>query len=115
MTHPSDMSGREQADYLRLEIINRFIKPMLGAGINNLFICAAMAEAAGSLCPVEKDLGYAARHDLEGFRRLATSPRVPEGHYPLGQPRLRVSKYRPTPHQSGGIYLRCLRALISNF
>ena len=50
------MSCREQADYLRLEIINRFIKPMLYEGINNLFICAAMAEAAGSLCPAEKDL-----------------------------------------------------------
>jgi len=29
---------------------------MLVAGINNLFICAAMAEAAGSLCPAERDL-----------------------------------------------------------
>jgi hypothetical protein len=44
MTDPSDMSCQEQADYLRMEIINRFIKPMLGIGIENLFVCAAMAE-----------------------------------------------------------------------
>ena len=70
MTHPSDMSGREQADYLRLEIINRFIKPMLGAGINNLFICAAMAEAAGSLCPAKKDLDMLHAMISKGFEDL---------------------------------------------
>jgi len=70
MTHPSDMSGREQTDYLRLEIIHRFIKPMLDAGINNLFICAAMAEAAGSLCPAKKDLDMLHAMISKGFEDL---------------------------------------------
>jgi hypothetical protein len=70
MPDPKDMSCREQADYLRLEIINRFIKPMLYEGINNLFICAAMAEAAGSLCPAEKDLDMLHAMISKGFEDL---------------------------------------------
>ena len=79
MTDPKDMSCREQADYLRLEIINRFIKPMLGAGINNLFICAAMAEAAGSLCPAEKDLDMLHAMISKGFEDLQTARCSPKG------------------------------------
>jgi hypothetical protein len=67
MTHPRDMRCREQANYLRLEIINRFIRPMLVAGINNLLICAAMAEAAGSLCPAERDLDMLHAMVSKGF------------------------------------------------
>jgi|GraSoiStandDraft_4_1057263.scaffolds.fasta_scaffold1498150_1 hypothetical protein len=70
MTDPSDMSCQEQADYLRMEIINRFIKPMLGIGIENLFVCAAMAEAAGSLCPAEKDLDMLHAMISKGFEDL---------------------------------------------
>jgi hypothetical protein len=43
---------------------------MLGAGINNLFICAAMAEAAGSLCPGEKDLDMLHAMISKGFEDL---------------------------------------------
>jgi hypothetical protein len=70
MTDPKDMSCREQADYLRMEIINRFIKPMLDAGVDNLFVCAAMAEAAGSLCPSVKDLDMLHAMISKGFKDL---------------------------------------------
>lgn len=70
MRDPREMSGREQADYLRLEIISRFIKPMLDAGIDSLFICATMAEAAGSLCPAKKDLNMLYVMISKGFEAL---------------------------------------------
>jgi hypothetical protein len=87
MTDPKDMSCREQADYLRMEIINRFIKPMLDAGIDNLFV----GRSGWQSVSVREGPGYAPCHDLKGLRRLANSSLRPEGHHPLASRRPTIS------------------------
>jgi hypothetical protein len=63
------MTTPQLLNYLRIELINRFVDPMIKTRMPRAFIATVMAEAAGRLCPREKDVERMRNLVNEGYEK----------------------------------------------